>query len=86
VVLEDLRKALTYLKQRVDQNEDKLDQTNARVDHLEIAVNEDREKTIQSLADHSERLDFESNQSKSHCVLITGQERSQMYKSKLYYL
>ncbi len=72
MALEDLKRALTYLRQRVDQNEDKLEQTTARVDHLETTVAEDREKTIQTLADHSERDDFQSNQSKSHCVLITG--------------
>ncbi len=78
MALDDLRKALTYLKQRVDQNEDKLEQTTARVEHLETTVAEDREKTIQNLADHSERLDFESNQSKSHCVLITGEKKKSL--------
>jgi|688.fasta_scaffold1007694_1 hypothetical protein len=72
VTIEDLQQALRSLKRQVDQNEDKLEQTTARVETLETTVADDREKTIQTLADHSERVDFQSNQSKSHCVLITG--------------
>jgi hypothetical protein len=72
MAIAELQKQMKYLRQRVDRHEDKLDQTTARMDFLETAVEEDREKTVQAMADHSERMDFQSNQTKSHCVLITG--------------
>jgi hypothetical protein len=47
----------------------KLGETVARVDTLEMVVEDDRCKNVLALADHSERQDFQSNQSKGHCVL-----------------
>ncbi len=70
--LRALQKELGFLRTRIDQNEDRLDQTAARVDYLEETVADDRAKTILLLADHCERLDHQSNVAKSHCVLITG--------------
>ncbi len=67
-----MQQELSFLRTRVDQNEDRLEQTTARVDHLEETVADDRAKTILLLADHCERLDHHSNAAKSHCVLITG--------------
>jgi hypothetical protein len=70
--LRALQRELGFLRARMDQNEDRLEQTTARVENLEDAVASDRAKTILILADHCERLDHQSNMAKSHCVLITG--------------
>jgi hypothetical protein len=70
-----LQRELKSLKKQVNKNEEKLDQTIDRVDNLETSVAEDRAQTILTLADHSERQDFQSNQSKMHCVLITGENK-----------
>jgi chromosome segregation ATPase len=60
------------LRERVVQNEEGLKSTTERLESLEETVEGDRAKTIVQIADHCERLDHESNKSKSHCVLITG--------------
>jgi hypothetical protein len=70
--LRELQRELSFLRTRLDQNEDRLEQTAARVECLEDTVASDRAKTIMILADHCERLDHHSNMAKSHCVLITG--------------
>jgi hypothetical protein len=62
------------LKQKVNQNEEKIDQTTERVDSLEVAVEEGNTKNVATLADLSERQDFNSNQAKGNCVLITGEK------------
>jgi hypothetical protein len=59
--LRELQRELSFFKTRVDQHEDKLDQTTARVDYLEESVADDRAKTILLLSDHCERLDHHSN-------------------------
>ncbi len=61
------------MRQRVDHNEDRLEQTVERVDYLETSVEADKTKNILMFVDQSERQDFSCNQSKSHCVLITGE-------------
>ncbi len=63
---------MKILKSRVNQNEEKIDQTTDKLECLEESVAIDRMKTVYQLADHCERLDHTSNQAKSHCVLITG--------------
>jgi chromosome segregation ATPase len=60
------------LKEKVVQGEEGLKATTERLETLEETVENDRAKTILQIADHCERLDHESNKSKSHCVLITG--------------
>jgi hypothetical protein len=50
----------------------KLGETVGRVDKLEVMVEEEHDKNVSAFADNSERQDFQSNQSKSNCVLITG--------------
>jgi predicted transcriptional regulator len=72
VTLNDLQRELKVLRKRVDQNEDKLEQTAEKLEDLSDVVAEDRVKNIYTFADQSERQDFQSNLSKSHCVLITG--------------
>jgi len=73
VTLNDLQRELKVLRKRVDQNEDKLEQTAEKLEDLSDVVAEDRVKNIYTFADQSERQDFQSNLSKSHCVLITGE-------------
>ncbi len=70
------------LKQRVSQSEEKIDRTTERVDTLEIAVEEGNAKNVASLADLSERQDFNSNQAKGNCVLITGKHTVFRYQLK----
>ena len=72
MTLNDLQRELKVLRKRVDQNEDKLEQTAEKLEDLSDVVAEDRVKNIYTFADQSERQDFQSNLSKSHCVLITG--------------
>jgi hypothetical protein len=68
----NLQKEVKLLKSRMNENEDKLEHTAEKLDNLEENVATDRMQTIYQLADHCERLDHQSNQAKSHCVLITG--------------
>jgi hypothetical protein len=49
----ELQKQMKFLRQRVDQNQDRLEQTTARVDYLETAVEEDREKASLSIINSS---------------------------------
>lgn len=72
MTIQDLQRELKILRKRVDHNEEKLEQTSEKLEDLSDAVAEDREKNIYTFADQSERQDFTSNLSKSHCVLITG--------------
>ncbi len=57
---------------RLDSTASKLAETVERVGHVEEVVEDEKTKNVLALADQSERQDFQSNQSKSHCVLITG--------------
>ncbi len=57
---------------RLDGTISKVSETVERMNNLEEVVEDERNKTIHALADSSERQDFQSNQSKSHCVLVTG--------------
>jgi hypothetical protein len=61
------------LKTRVNNNENKIEETTEKLECLEENVASDRMKTIYQLADHCKRLDHQSNQAKAHCVLITGE-------------
>ncbi len=72
VALMELQQELSALQSRLGKAESKVDQTAEKVDKLEERVELDRAQTIQILADHSERHDFQSNLAKAHCVLITG--------------
>ncbi len=67
-----LQREVKILKSRMNENEDKIEHTTEKLVTLEENVAADRMQTIYTLADHSERLDHQSNQAKSHCVLITG--------------
>jgi hypothetical protein len=53
----------------------RIDNTTNRVDVLEAVVEDEKSKNVLALADNSERQDFQSNQSKSDCVLITGENQ-----------
>jgi hypothetical protein len=57
---------------KLDEAVNRIEDTNNRVDTLEVVVEDEKSKNILALADNSERQDFQSNQSKSDCVLITG--------------
>jgi flagellar biosynthesis chaperone FliJ len=61
-MVQELQKQMKFLRQRVDQNQDRLEQTTARVDYLETAVEEDREKASLSSTLPERRL-FESQSS-----------------------
>ena len=63
---------LKILKKRVDQNEDKLEQTSEKLGYLETSVSEENTRNVYAFADLCERQDYQSNLSKSHCVLLTG--------------
>jgi hypothetical protein len=58
----------------------KIEDTTSRVDTLEVVVEDEKSKNILALAAYSERQDFQSNQSKSDCVLITGKRLSKCMK------
>jgi predicted nucleic acid-binding Zn-ribbon protein len=60
------------VKGRIESTEEKLVQTSTRVEYLETAVEEEHTLNVAAFADQTERQDFNSNQAKSHCVLITG--------------
>ncbi len=72
VALIEVQQELSDLQARMEKNEDKIDQTSEKLEKLEEKVTLDRAQTIQLLADHCERHDFQSNMAKVHCVLITG--------------
>ncbi len=72
VALVEVQQELSDLQSRVEKNEDRIEQTAEKVEKLEERVMLDRAQTIQLLADHCERHDFQSNLAKAHCVLITG--------------
>ncbi len=59
---------------KLDGAVNKLEETSNRLDVLEEVVEDEKLKNVLALADTSEKQDFASNQSKSHCVLITGEE------------
>ncbi len=70
--LMEIQQELSDFQSRMGKTETKVDQTAEKVDKLEEKVELDRAQTIQLLADHCERHDFQSNLAKAHCVLITG--------------
>ncbi len=60
------------MKTQVDLGMKRIEETSERLDSLEEDLKNDRALTILQIADHCERLDLQSNNAKSHCVLITG--------------
>jgi hypothetical protein len=70
--LMELQQELSDLQSRMNKTETKVDETAGKLDKLEEKVELDRAQTIELLADHCERHDFQSNLAKAHCVLITG--------------
>ncbi len=71
-LLMELQQELSDLRSRVGKTETKVDETTGKLEKLEEKVVLDRAQTIEILADHCERHDFQSNLAKGHCVLITG--------------
>jgi hypothetical protein len=71
-VLMELQQELSDLQSRVGKTETKVDETTEKLERLDEKVVLDRAQTIEILADHCERHDFQSNLAKVHCVLITG--------------
>jgi hypothetical protein len=57
---------------KLDGAVNKIEETSNRLDVLEEVVEDEKLRNVLALADNSEKQDFASNQSKSHCVLITG--------------
>jgi hypothetical protein len=60
---------------KLDEAVGKIEDTTNRVDVLEAVVEDEKSKNVLALADNSERQDFQSNQSKSDCVLVTGNHK-----------
>jgi hypothetical protein len=60
------------LKQQLEAHEEKIESTATRVENLETTVADEHTLNVATFADNSERQDFNSNQAKSNCVLITG--------------
>ncbi len=68
----ELQQELIDLQSRMGKTETRVVETADKLEKLEEKVVLDRAQTIELLADHCERHDFQSNLAKAHCVLITG--------------
>jgi hypothetical protein len=74
--LMEIQQELSDLQSRMNKTESKVDETADKLEKLEEKVVLDRAQTIEILADHCERHDFQSNLAKAHCVLITGTRKT----------